>query len=155
MTIGDDLKMKTKIYETAVLINAALDDEQIEGIITRIKDFITTNGGEVTEIDNWGRKRLAYPVEKSKIGYYVIIRFNALTNIVSKLERFYVLDENILRFLTIALEKEALEYMAKSKAKAAAAAEAEAEAAAEAERISRQAIDEEPVDVTGETEDEV
>ena len=75
--------MKTNTYESAVIINAALDDEQIEGIISRIKEFLTNNGGEIREIENWGRKRLAYMINKSKIGYYAIFRFNAPTNIIS------------------------------------------------------------------------
>ena len=62
--------MKQNVYESAVIINAALDDEQIESVISRIKETITNNGGEIREIENWGRKRLAYVVKKSKIGYY-------------------------------------------------------------------------------------
>jgi len=107
--------MKNNVYESAVLINAALDDEQIEGIITRIKETIINNGGEIREIENWGRKRLAYMVKKSKIGYYVIFRFNAPSGIVSKLERFYTLDEYILRFLTILLDNDALQQIEKNK----------------------------------------
>jgi small subunit ribosomal protein S6 len=108
--------MKENIYESAVLINAALDDEQIEAIIARIKETIVTNGGEISEVENWGRKRLAYTVKKSKIGYYVIFRFNAPPNIISKLERFYSLDEYILRFLTIHLDNDAIEQLQKNKA---------------------------------------
>lgn len=107
--------MKTDVYESAVLINAALDDQQIESILTRIKDFITVNGGQIQEVENWGRKRLAYPVEKSKIGYYAIFRFDAPGNIVAKLERTYSLDEQILRFLTLKLSKDALEQIEKNK----------------------------------------
>jgi small subunit ribosomal protein S6 len=109
--------VKTNIYESAVIINAALDDELIEAEISRIKETITNNGGEFREIENWGRKRLAYMVEKSKIGYYVIFRFNAPSSLVSKLERYYVLNENILRYLTIKLESEAVEYLEKIKNK--------------------------------------
>jgi small subunit ribosomal protein S6 len=105
--------MKTNTYESAVIINAALDDEQIESIISRIKDFITNNGGNIREIENWGRKRLAYMINKSKIGYYAIFRFDAPTNIISKLERNYTLDEHILRYLTISLDKDAVEYLEK------------------------------------------
>ena len=108
--------MKNNIYESAVLINAALDDEQIEAIIARVKETIVSNGGEISEVENWGRKRLAYMVKKSKIGYYVIFRFDAPSNIVSKLERFYTLDEYILRFLTIRLDKDAIEQLQKNKA---------------------------------------
>ncbi len=108
--------MKNNVYESAVLINAALDDEQIEAIIARIKETIVSNGGEISEVENWGRKRLAYTVKKSKIGYYVIFRFDAPPNIVSKLERFYSLDEYILRFLTIHLDNDAIEQLQKNKA---------------------------------------
>jgi len=101
--------MNKRVYESAVLINAALDDDTIKNLIDRIKETIATNGGEIVEIEDWGRKRLAYQVKKSKIGYYVIFRFNSLPDLVPKLERNYQLDENILRYLTITLSKEALE----------------------------------------------
>jgi small subunit ribosomal protein S6 len=111
MSIGR--KMKANTYESAVIINAALEDEQIETVITRIKEAIEHNGGEIRDIENWGRKRLAYMVKKSKIGYYVFFRFNAPSNIVSKLERNYILDEHILRFLTIKLDSDAIEHIEK------------------------------------------
>ncbi len=108
--------MKSSTYESAVIINAALDDDQIESIITRIKETIVSNGGEIKNIDNWGRKRLAYMVKKSKIGYYAIFRFSASSNIISKLERFYQLDEQILRYLTIKLDNDAIEYLEQKQA---------------------------------------
>ncbi len=107
--------MNTNVYESAVLINAALDDEQIESVVSRITDTIVNNGGEIREIDKWGRKRLAYMVNKSKIGYYAIYRFNAPSTIVSKLERVFNLDDQVLRYLTIKLSKEAVEYLEKIK----------------------------------------
>jgi len=107
--------MRTNVYESAVMINAALDDELIDSIISRIKETIINNGGEIREIENWGRKRLAYMVKKSKIGYYAIFRFTAPSKIVAKLERFFSLDEQILRYLTIKLDGEAVEYLEKNK----------------------------------------
>ena len=107
--------MRTGIYESAVLINAALDDQQIDSILSRIKDFITNNGGQIRELDNWGRKRLAYPVDKSKIGYYAIYRFDAPSDLIAKLERTYSLDEHILRFVTLKLSSDALEQLEKNK----------------------------------------
>lgn len=107
--------MRTNVYESAVMINAALDDDQIEGVISRIKETITNNGGEIRDMENWGRKRLAYVVKKSKVGYYVIFRFNAPSSVVSKLERFYLLDEHVLRFLTITLDSDAIEHIEKNK----------------------------------------
>lgn len=108
--------MRTQIYESTVLINAALDDPQIEGIISKIKETIAANGGEMREVENWGRKRLAYMVNKSKIGYYCIFRFDAPTTIISKLERFYTLDDHILRYLNVKLDADALEQIEKNKA---------------------------------------
>ena len=107
--------MRTGVYESTVLINASLDDQQIESILTKIKDIITNNGGQIRELENWGRKRLAYPVEKSKIGYYAIYRFDAPSDIVAKLERTYSLDEQILRYLTLKLNNDALEQLEKNK----------------------------------------
>lgn len=115
--------MKTRVYESAVLINAALEDEAIQSIINRIKETISVNGGEIREIEDWGRKRLAYVVKKSKIGYYVIFRFDALSDLIAKLERFYQLDENILRYLTIRLTNDALEQIELDKAQQSALAE--------------------------------
>jgi small subunit ribosomal protein S6 len=107
--------VRTNYYESAVIINAALDDEQIENEITRLQEVIVNYGGEIIEVEKWGRKRLAYMVNKSKIGYYVIFRFSSPSNLVARLERSYVLDENIIRFLTIQLSKEALEYFEEHK----------------------------------------
>lgn len=106
--------MKNLMYESAVLINAALDDDQIAAELTRIQDQIQNNGGEIKFVENWGRKRLAYMVEKSKIGYYIIYRFTAPSTIVSRLERFYNLNkETFLRFLIVKLDKDAIEYLEK------------------------------------------
>lgn len=107
--------LKNKTYETAVIINAALDDAQIDSIIAKIKDTFESNGGEVIRFDNWGRKRLAFTVNKSKIGYYAIFLFKAPSTLISKLERLYKLEEQILRFLTIQLDDDALETLQNKK----------------------------------------
>lgn len=107
--------MKTKTYETAVIVNAALDDAQIETTVAKIKELIETNGGEIIRFDNWGRKRLAFTVNKSKIGYYAIFLFKAPSTLISKLERFYKLDEQVLRFLTIQLDDDAFETLQNNK----------------------------------------
>ena len=107
--------MRKQSYESVVLINAVLEDEQVETTITRIQETITSHGGEIIELDKWGRKRLAYPIKKSKSGYYVVIRFESTTDLIATLERNYRLDENIIRYLTIALDKYALEAIAKQK----------------------------------------
>jgi small subunit ribosomal protein S6 len=122
--------MRKRTYESVAIINAALEEDQIESTIARMQETITTHGGEMLDLDKWGRKRLAYPINKAKSGYYVIFRFNASTDLIATLERNYRLDENVIRYLTIQLDRFALEAIAKQKevfknAEAAAAAEAQ------------------------------
>jgi small subunit ribosomal protein S6 len=95
-------------YETTVIINAALEDNQVESVITRIQETITKNNGEVSAINRWGRKRLAYQIKKKNNGYFVNVEFTAFGEIVRPLESYYSLDEQIIRFLTIKLDKKAL-----------------------------------------------
>jgi small subunit ribosomal protein S6 len=111
--------MRKNHYESAVIINAALEDEQIEQIVTKLQDAIVNNGGENLVADKWGRKRLAYQINKSKIGYYVIFQFEAPASAIALIERIYRLDESILRFLTIKLSKFALEHFSDQKEKEA------------------------------------
>ncbi len=107
--------MEPKHYESVIIFNAALEDDQIENNISRIQETIKNHGGTIVELDRWGRKRLAYPIQKSKTGYYLVIRFSAPSELIALLERSYRLDENIIRYLTIVLNKKALEGIAKQK----------------------------------------
>ncbi len=96
-------------YETTFIINASLDDAQTDAIISRIQEVIAKNAGSVSAVEKWGRKRLAYPIQKKNNGYYVVILFSAGGDTVAKVERQYQLDENILRYLTVQLDSKALQ----------------------------------------------
>ncbi|MBL1212381.1 MAG: 30S ribosomal protein S6 [Ignavibacteriae bacterium] len=98
-----------KNYESVIIINAALEDEQVETVITKIVDNLKLNSGEVIDVDKWGRKRLAYPIQKSKSGYYLLLRYDAPTDLIKKFERMLRFDENVIRYITILLDKEALQ----------------------------------------------
>ncbi|MCU0452635.1 MAG: 30S ribosomal protein S6 [Bacteroidetes bacterium] len=111
------------IYETAFIVNAGLDDPQIDAVIEKVKESIAKHGGSVLDINKWGRKRFTYPIRKKNNGFYVIAEFTGPSDLVAKLERHYQLDENILRYLTIRLDKHALKARAQ-KATADAAAQA-------------------------------
>lgn len=97
-------------YETTFIVNATLEDNSIEQIINGVSQFITTNGGAIISVDKWGRKRLAYSIDKKSNGYYVHVVFTASGTLTPQLERYYFLEDNIIRFLTIKLTKKALEY---------------------------------------------
>lgn len=107
--------MKTNHYESVVIYNASLEDEQIEAAINRILEFHKANGSEIIEVDKWGRRRLAYQIKNTKSGYYVIFRFKSNRDFIAKLERAYRIDELVIRYLTIVLDKNALEFISKSK----------------------------------------
>lgn len=98
----------TRIYESVIILNATLEDVQIDAEVEKIKDFLQKNGAEVRAVEKWGRRRLAYAIKKKNNGFYVLYEFKASGDVIAKLERQYHLNENIIRFLTIELDKKAL-----------------------------------------------
>lgn len=116
--------MASNHYESVVIINAALEDSQVEQTVSTIQENIKSTGGEITEIDNWGRKRLAYNINNAKSGNYLISRFTAPSTTIKEFERTLKLDENVIRYMTIALDKKALEHLEKTAKEKTAAAEA-------------------------------
>ena len=123
------MDQKNNIYETTFIVNASLDDAQIESVIARVQEMITKNGGAITALNKWGRKRLSYPIHKKTNGYYVNIEFESPGNVISQLERSYQLDDLVLRHLTIRLSKNALKARAAALSKIAEQPAEETEAA--------------------------
>lgn len=101
-----------RVYETTFIVNAALEDQDIDTVITKVTNYIENNGGTVVEIDKWGRRRLAYPINKKYNGYYVHIVFETMPGSVPILERFLVLEDTVLRHLTLVLPKKLRELRA-------------------------------------------
>lgn len=88
-------------YETTFVIDSLIKHEEVEDIIEKTQKFIQNNGGEIINIDRWGKKRLAYELKKRQYGYYVLIEYKAPEHLNKILEREYMLDENILRYLIV------------------------------------------------------
>lgn len=88
-----------------MVVNSNLEDSQVESLITRYQEFVSKNGGEVTNIDRWGRRRLAYTVRKKNAGFYVQMLHNSPTDIIPKLEQSFKLDEDVIRHLTVVIDK--------------------------------------------------
>ena len=103
------MEKKKNIYETTVIVNAGLDDPQIDAIIDKVQETIVKNNGEIMELAKWGRKRFAYPIKKKNNGFYVVFEFKSSGDLVARLERHFLLEENIIRFLIIGLDKKALQ----------------------------------------------
>ena len=101
------MAQQLSVYETTFIVNASLDDPQIDAAIEKVRDLIVKAGGEIIEIVKWGRKRFTYTIKKRNNGFYVVIAFKALGDTIARLERHYQLDESVLRFLVVSLDKTA------------------------------------------------
>ncbi len=103
------MEKKKNIYEATFIVNASLDDPQIDAVIDKVQEVITKNNGEIMELAKWGRKRFAYPIKKKNNGFYVVLEFKSSGDLIARLERHFLLEENIIRFLIIGLDKKALQ----------------------------------------------
>lgn len=99
-----------RLYESTFIINAALEDPDVEAVIRRVTDYIENHGGNFVEMNKWGRRRLAYPIKKKYNGYYVYMAFEAASEILPLVERFFNLEENVLRHLTLELSEKLREH---------------------------------------------
>ena len=97
-------------YETTFIVNAALEDAAIEPIVNNTVEFIRNNGGSITTMDKWGRRLLAYPIQKKHNGYYVYVMYDAPPTLLPQLERYFQLEENILRHLSLKMNSHAIEF---------------------------------------------
>jgi len=111
-------------YETTYIINAVLEDAEIEAVIQRVNSFITDQGGKIVEENQWGRRRLAYPIEKKYNGFYVHSVFELDADVLPQLERYFNLEESIMRHLTMQFDSKLHEFRkVRAEAQAARAAQ--------------------------------
>ncbi len=90
-----------------------LSDVQMKEAVEKFKGILTAEGAEIINEENWGLKKLAYPIEKKSTGFYQLIEFNADPAVIKKLEVNYRRDERVIRYITIKMDKYAAEYAAK------------------------------------------
>jgi small subunit ribosomal protein S6 len=93
-------------YETTFILDPSMGEEKIESEIKRVSDLIQGHGAKILQNDRWGMRKLSYPIAKKNQGYYVFILFEGEENLPKELEKFYVLNESCLRFLTVKSETE-------------------------------------------------
>ncbi|MDX9714011.1 MAG: 30S ribosomal protein S6 [Dissulfurispiraceae bacterium] len=111
-------------YENVVILNPNLSDEELKTATDKISDLITNGGGEIIRIDVWGRKRLAYELNKHKMGYYVLFVFKAPAAVLHKTESYFKVFDPVIKFMAIKLSKKEIAVLQKP-APEAAAVEAE------------------------------
>jgi len=99
-----------RLYESTFIINAALEDPDIEAVVRRVTEYIENHGGQFVEMNKWGRRRLAYPIKKKYNGFYVYMAFESASEVLPLIERFFTLEENVLRHLTLELSEKLREH---------------------------------------------
>ncbi len=102
--------LEKRRYETTFIINGGLEEFLVRQLTKEVLNLIRNNGGEIIAWQQMGRRRLAYPIEKKVNGYYIYVYYDAPPLLPALLERFFRLEENILRFLTVKLDKRGIAY---------------------------------------------
>lgn len=88
-------------YELALVVNAKIEDEERAATLEAAKELITRFGGTVSNVDDWGKKRLAYEIQKMNDGYYYFIQFEADSNVPDEIEQRVRIMEKVIRYLCI------------------------------------------------------
>ena len=88
-------------YELALVVSAKVEDEVRDAVVEKAKGYITRYNGTITEVEEWGKKKLAYEIQKMKEGYYYFIQFEGETTVPAELEERLRIEETVLRFLCV------------------------------------------------------
>ena len=97
-------------YETVFILNPVLSDEQIKEAVKKYEDFLTKNGAEIVNKEDWGLKKLAYSIQGKKSGFYQLLEYKIAGEHIEPLETSFKRDERVMRFLTIRLDKHAVDW---------------------------------------------
>ena len=91
-------------YELTVVVNAKIEDDVRVATVEKVKEYVARYGGTVTTVDEWGKKRLAYEIQKMKEGFYYFIQFEADATAPAEIERHVRIMENVIRYLCVRQE---------------------------------------------------
>jgi small subunit ribosomal protein S6 len=104
-------------YETVFITTPVLSEVQMKEAVNKFLGILKEGGAEIVHEENWGLKKLAYPIQKKSTGFYYLVEFKAEGDVIQKLETEYRRDERIIRFLTFKMDKYAVEYSIKKRSK--------------------------------------
>lgn len=102
-------------YETVFILTPVLSESQVKETVKKYVDYISDNGGEIVHKEEWGLRKLAYPIDKKTTGFYHLVEFKAEGTLIEKLEIQYRRDEKLLRFLSFRMDKHAIAYAEKKR----------------------------------------
>ncbi|APG59692.1 30S ribosomal protein S6 [Christiangramia salexigens] len=100
-------------YETVFILNPVLSDEQIKETVKKYEDFLVSKGAEMVAKEDWGLRKLAYPIQHKKSGFYHLFEFQAPGEAIEPLELEFRRDERMMRYLTVKLDKHAIAWAEK------------------------------------------
>ncbi len=100
-------------YETVFILTPVLSEVQMKEAVDKFVGVLQANGAEIVNHENWGLKKLAYPIQKKSTGFYNLVEFKANPEVIAVLETAFRRDEAVLRFLTFRQDKFAVEYATK------------------------------------------
>lgn len=101
-------------YEALVLLDVSLGEEKLEEMITKLEEIIkASEGGEILTLDRWGKKRLAYEINKKQFGYYVLFEFNASAKLPAEMDRYCRLESGVIRHMVLHIPPRVLKLRAK------------------------------------------
>ena len=93
-------------YESMYILKPDMEDERRQALIQRFAEIVTANGGEISQIDEWGKRRLAYPINYINDGFYVLMTFKAPPTLPRELERNYKISDDVIRYIVVNLDNE-------------------------------------------------
>jgi len=102
-------------YETVIVLTPLLSEEVAKEAIAKFKTLITDSGAEIVAEDNWGLRKLAYPIDKKASGFFHLTEYKSDGEFINKLELALKRDERVLRFLTVKLDRHAVAYNEKKR----------------------------------------
>jgi small subunit ribosomal protein S6 len=105
-------------YETVFIMTPVLSDDQMKETVGKYQKILKDKGAEIVLENNWGLRKLAYPIQKKSTGFYYLIEFKSEGDIIKDVELAFKRDERIIRFLTVKLDKHAVAYNEKKRRKA-------------------------------------
>ena len=99
------MEQLTSKYENVFIANPDLTEDAAKALLEKFTGIITSNGGIIDNISEWGKKKLAYPIEDYTEGYYYVINFTSVATLPAELDRVYNITDGILRSLVVKLDK--------------------------------------------------
>ena len=104
-------------YETVFILNPVLSEPQIKETVQKFQDYLASKGAEMIHKEDWGLKKLAYPIEKKKSGFYHLLEFKVAGDAITAFELEFRRDDSVMRYLTVKLDKHAAAWAEKRRSR--------------------------------------